>query len=200
MGGFALVPEKGWQGVAMVIKPYSKNAYVVLRDVVLPAPNWWSETKPAQWDMLGIRCWQSVEKLDFKVGDKVSFTNLDIDGCSIRGYPCDDGENGTIGIFKVIEACAYRDQHLINYEYTKSKVGDSKCWKDVPVENFESAMRDRLLHLFPNSIVTVREGKNIRTVCGGTHEEDFICEERLHKIASTVLYHVKSGKEHYLRY
>lgn len=182
---FVISPDKEWQGTVLVIKPWYKTAYVVLRNCVLPPPNWWSETEARHRNMLGIRCWQRVDQLDFKVGDRVGVTNLDIDGLSVASYPCDDGENGTKGKFNIIKSCDFLDRHLINYEYMKS-------WKDISSDEFEGAMYERLSELFPDAIISVRKGRNTHSVCGGTHDKDFISKHYLDQIASVVVSRLRS--------
>jgi hypothetical protein len=183
---FAISPDD-WQGTVVAIVPYYDKAYVVLRDASISGGK---ESSQFRY-MLGIRCWQSIEQLKFKVGDVVSATNLDVDGLSMLGYPCDDGDNGTKGTFKVIKEGKFSEKHKINYTYIP-------LWEydDVKFRDFEDAMRKRLLELFPNSTVSIRESKDPSlTVCGGTGKKDFIRKGTLDEIARKVLSNLRRAKK-----
>lgn len=73
------------------------------------------------------------------------------------------------------------DRHLINYEYTK-------FWEDVSLDEFEGLLFNRLTKLFPEAIITIREGKNTYTISAGTTNKEFVSKRRLDEIAYAVFW------------
>jgi hypothetical protein len=109
---FAIQADNGWCGKVIEIEDVTNSSHphanVLLEDAELPAPNWWSKTESYKLGLLRIRCWQRVEELDFKVGDVVSFNNIDIDGTDpvivdgAKRY-AQSGENGSRGNYQVVK-------------------------------------------------------------------------------------------------